>query len=216
MFIDSMSFVRIALFFIVGLLSCIGCQREHEPISQVKITEESTTNSNPEFIPTPIFVETYLDTKTAGVQTLAMLAQEDIEPYVISLVRRPEVINAAVYTLKLSSETRHITASWIQENIMVSTPNPHTTCIGMNTTELSQLAAIAAVEAVSKAFITLERNRVQAKIDSIMQSMKEKIGPSPTPEQAQVKQVWQRLIESRVFEKVPTVISNAQVIDNSR
>jgi capsular polysaccharide biosynthesis protein len=156
-------------------------------------------------------VEAYLNTKTAGVQTLVMLAQEDVETYVISIVRRPEVLEAAVETLTLCPKTEHITTDWLQTNIRVSTPDPDTTCVRLKATESSQSTAVSIVDAVCKAFLTLERDRVQGEIDRMTRAMKENGGANPTAEQAQAQRVWRRLIASGVFQAVPTVISAAEL-----
>lgn len=195
----------------VVLLTCPACQRTSESPSHERSAPGVTMNSTQIIGKNPVVVEAYLDIKTAGVQTLAMFAQEDVEPYVISILLRPKVLQAAAESLTKSPETEHITADWLQTEIHVSTPDPDTMCIRLNATESSQSAAISIIDAVSETFLKLERDRVQGEIDRLTKAMNENIGPDATPDQALAQQVWHNMLATGVFEAVPKITSPARV-----
>jgi hypothetical protein len=195
----------------VVLLTCAACQRASEAPSRERSAAGETVRSTQIVDDSPVVVEACLDISTAGVQTLAMLAQEDVEPYAISILLLPKVLQAAAESLAKSPETAHVTADWLQNEIRVCTPDPDTMCIRINATESSQSAAIAIIDTVSEAFVKLERDRVQGEIDRLTKAMNKNIGPDATPDQAQAQQVWHNMLATKVFEAVPKVITSARV-----
>ncbi len=198
------------LLVAAGLL-CGGCHRAKEAPALQRPASRTAASSTAETREETIVVVAALNTRTAGIQFMAMIEKQSVEPYVVSIVRRTEVFNAAVATLSRSPETEHVTTNWLHTHILVSTPDPDTTCIGLNTTEALQATAISIVDAVADAFVTLERDRVRREVDRMRQVMQKRFGSNPSPKEVLMQQAWQDMLASGVFETMPTIISSAHV-----